>query len=103
MITYKNISFSAKTFYGVRFEPGDVREVPGYINCRGMVRLSNMPTVSTTIDTPKTSELIETPEVSVIKHTRGRKKKSIEPEEDSIVETTEIKISEEETTDGNPS
>ena len=29
MITYKNISYSAKTFYGVKFNPGETKEVPG--------------------------------------------------------------------------
>jgi hypothetical protein len=39
MITYKNIGCSTKTFYGVTFDPGDIKGVPGYINDRGMVRI----------------------------------------------------------------
>lgn len=39
MITYKNIGQSTKTFYGVSFKPGDVKEVPGYINSQGMTRI----------------------------------------------------------------
>ena len=39
MITYKNISVSTKTFYGVTFKPNDIKEVPGYINDKGMVRV----------------------------------------------------------------
>ena len=39
MITYKNIGQSTKTFYGVTFKPGDVKEVPGYINGKGMARI----------------------------------------------------------------
>lgn len=29
---YKNVSYSDKTFYGVTFKPGEVAEVPGYVN-----------------------------------------------------------------------
>lgn len=29
---YKNNSFVAKTFYGVTFQPGEIKDVPGYIN-----------------------------------------------------------------------
>lgn len=41
MLKYKNISCSVKTFYGVTFEPNDVKEVPGYINSQGMLRIFN--------------------------------------------------------------
>lgn len=41
MITYKNIGQSTKTFYGVTFKPGDIKEVPGYINGQGMARIFN--------------------------------------------------------------
>lgn len=93
MITYKNISFSAKTFYGVKFEPGEIKSVPGYINCHGMVRIFIRK--PTTVPSYTFSE----PQVS----RRGRKKSS-EFEKDSVAETQEIKInSEEETSNGNPS
>lgn len=39
MIKYKNISCSTKTFYGITFNPGDVKEVPGYVNASGMTRI----------------------------------------------------------------
>lgn len=29
---YKNTSRTTMTFYGIVFQPGDVKEVPGYIN-----------------------------------------------------------------------
>ena len=95
MITYKNISFSAKTFYGVRFEPGEINSVPGYINSSGMIRVT----------TPQTTAQPNKP----IPHTeptgskRGRKPKSAEPEKVEVAETQEIKIeiSEEETSNGN--
>ena len=96
MITYKNISSSAKTFYGVKFEPGDVKSVPGYINNSGLVRVFGV-----------TPELGKQPIYDVrpsSDHTRGRKKKSIEPEKDSFAETeTTIETTEEETSNGNPS
>lgn len=98
MIKYKNISFSAKTFYGMRFEPGEIKSVPGYINCQSMVRIfESKPSKS-----PMKTYLFDE---SAISHTRGRKKKSMEPEKDSIAETTEIQIEtpKEETTNGNPS
>ena len=111
MITYKNISYSAKTFYGVKFEPGEIKEVPGYITARGMIRIFDYK--------PKTAQPVAKPEVTVqpepavesvaqpVKvETRGRKKKSIEPVKDSLAET-DAKIinilSEEETSNGNPS
>lgn len=40
-MTYKNIGLSTKTFYGVSFAPGAVKDVPGYVNAPGMVRVSN--------------------------------------------------------------
>ena len=90
MITYKNISFSAKTFYGVRFEPGQKKSVPGYINSPGMVRVFGITPVSETqiptYDGPR----------------RGRKPKSTEPEKVEVAEINENQ-SEEETSNGNNS
>ena len=93
MITYKNISFSAKTFYGVKFNPGDVKSVPGYINNKGMVRIFGVK-----------PELNKKPiyEVPAGESARGKRRKSSEPEKDSVAETQEIKITpEEETPNGN--
>lgn len=111
MIVYKNISYSAKTFYGVKFEPGDIKEVPGYITARGMVRVFNYtPKTAQTVSEPEVTTELE-PEVAIVTppvkvETRGRKKKSIEPVKDSFAETdnkiTNI-LSEEETSNGNPS
>ena len=93
MIQYKNISFSAKTFYGVKFAPGETKSVPGYINDSGMVRIFGIkPAKGKTV-------VYEAPYRA---STRGRKKKSNEPEGDSVAENTEIKLeTQEETTDGN--
>lgn len=40
---YKNVSFTQKTFHGVTIEPGEVKDVPGYINNRGFIRVAEMP------------------------------------------------------------
>ena len=100
MIQYKNISFSAKTFYGVKFEPGEIKEVPGYINDPRMIRIFDISKKVVKKPEPVESvDAIETPKVE----TRGRRKKSSEPEKVSVAETQEVKItSEEETSDGNP-
>jgi hypothetical protein len=96
MITYKNISFSAKTFYGIKFEPGEVKSVPGYITCSSMIRVFD--------DTTKQQPKSPTSRTSVFTSNRGRKKRSNESKNDSVAETEEIKIEIlEETTDGNPS
>ena len=95
MITYKNISFSTKTFYGVKFKPGEIKSVPGYINSFGMVRVSE-PKPATS--KPKFFD------IPVAEPTKVRKKKSTESEKVEVAETKETKISsEEETSDGNPS
>lgn len=94
MIQYKNVSLSAKTFYGVRFEPGEIKSVPGYVNCSGMVRVFNK------VSTPAKPRISDDP---VRVSTRGRKKKSTEPVTDSIAET-EIKLdTQEEESNGNHS
>ena len=40
---YKNISLTQKTFHGVTFKPGEIKEVPGYINNRGFIPVDEMP------------------------------------------------------------
>ena len=42
-LLYKNISNSAKTFYGVTFQPGETKEVSGYINQSYMIRVDEAP------------------------------------------------------------
>lgn len=36
---YKNVSYSEKTFYGVTFKPGEIKQVPGYINDLHMIKV----------------------------------------------------------------
>ena len=94
MITYKNISYSAKTFYGVKFAPGEMKSVPGYINDKGMVRIFGIKPIA-----DKTAVY----EIPTTNSTRGRKKKSSDSEKDSVAENKEIKLdTQEETTNGNP-
>ena len=40
-LTYKNLSRSTKTFYGVTFQPGEIKEVPGFINHPRFVRVDD--------------------------------------------------------------
>lgn len=37
---YRNLSQSVKTFYGVKFYPGDTKDVPGYIHHPKFIRVS---------------------------------------------------------------
>lgn len=55
MQTYKNISGKKLTFYGVTFNPNEIKEVPGYINHIKMVR------VKETSAAKKTLEIITLP------------------------------------------
>lgn len=52
-ITYKNIGYSSKTFYGITFKPGDIREVPGYINASGMSRVDGVTSITSSTPVPK--------------------------------------------------
>lgn len=40
---YKNTSYITKTFYGVKFKPGEVKEVPDFINDPKMIRVNELP------------------------------------------------------------
>ena len=42
---FKNVSYSAKTFYGVTFGPGEVKEVDGQINSRWLIPVDGPATV----------------------------------------------------------
>lgn len=43
MPRYKNTSIAVKTFYGTAFNPGEEKDVPGYINDPKMVRVPAVP------------------------------------------------------------
>lgn len=64
---YKNISCIKRTFYGVQFNPGETKEVPGYINHPKFVRISDKvdaaPAVAKPVEKkpePKKIEAVET-------------------------------------------
>ena len=38
---YKNVSYTEKTFYGVTFKPGEIKNVPKYINNKWLIRLDD--------------------------------------------------------------
>lgn len=40
---YKNTSFTTQTFYGVEFNPGEIKEVPGYINSPNFIKILEPP------------------------------------------------------------
>lgn len=40
-LKYKNLSLTTKKFYGVTFKPGEIKEVPGYINDPKFVRIKD--------------------------------------------------------------
>jgi len=42
-LRYLNASKSVKTVYGVKFNPGDSHDVPGYINVPGFIRVADLP------------------------------------------------------------
>lgn len=46
---YKNISYSAKTFYGVTFQPGETKKVDGCISSKWMIL----------VDEPATQEKVQ--------------------------------------------
>lgn len=73
MFAYKNTSLSVKTFYGVTFKPGDVNEVPGFINDPSMIRVTAKPK-----EPPKVSDVKKSPKV-------------VQPSEESEVQEHPIK------------
>lgn len=43
---YRNIGMAPKTFYNVTFNPGEIHDVPGFINCGSFVRVPDSEEVS---------------------------------------------------------
>lgn len=58
MINYQNISCQPLTFYGVTFNPNEVKAVPGFINHPKMIRIKETITVK-----PKTIIEVAEPKV----------------------------------------
>lgn len=53
---YKNISCSAKTFHGVTFQPGEIKEVSNYINDKFMIIADKPTKLSTRIQQKPSSD-----------------------------------------------
>ena len=63
---YINLSATVKTFYGVEFKPGDVKDVDGYINDPDMFIAFGVPvTKEPTSDTVTASEIPVLPDAAV--------------------------------------
>lgn len=78
MLIYKNNSYSTKTFYGVVFKPGDIKEVPGYINCTKFIRLTSVPK--------------ELPERTEQKKRKGRPKKETPQKSKNVSKQAEVNL-----------
>ena len=76
MIRYRNLSVVSKSYYGVTFRPGEVKEVPGYIHSRYFERVTD------TKEEPKTSEST--------KSTRKKQTSHIKIKDECDVSTSEI-------------
>lgn len=68
MISYKNMTQFTKTLYGVKFKPGEVHEVPGYINIAGFVPCEAEP-AAVVEETAQTSATKKTTTKSAVKST----------------------------------
>lgn len=75
---YINATNTVQTFYGVEFKPGDVKDVPGYINVAGFVRATTLNIPEDTKTEPKEQAIIEPTEDKAEKSTKGRKSKESE-------------------------
>ena len=77
---YINATNTVQTFYGVEFKPGDVKDVPGYINADGFFRADTLNIPEDTKTEPKAAEQEKTEpaEDKAEKSTKGRKSKESE-------------------------
>ena len=58
---YKNLSRATKTFYGVTFRPGDVHEVPGYINDPKFVKVFGVTLIPESAENVSSSDSVSEP------------------------------------------
>lgn len=101
MFYYKNVSSSEKTFHGVTFQPGEIKQVNKYINHKWMVLMEketfeNQHKPQKPSDKPKNPVLEKTEqkpvgkeekkeEVKEVPHVEGNVQKS-EPKKDDVKE-----------------
>ena len=78
---YLNTSKSVKTFYGVKFNPGDSHDVPGYINVPGFIRVADLPK-----EPPKAAKTVnELPKQPAKTSSAGAAKADPKPEPTKVV------------------
>jgi len=87
---YRNHSTVAKTFYGVTFQPGEIKEVPGYINNKSfdIVDAPKPKEPPKSVEQPTKSDLPKEPKPD------GRRKRKTQEPKDSIVISTNEPVSE---------
>ena len=56
MIRYRNLSVVSKSYYGVTFRPGEVKQVPGYIHSRYFERVTSTKEESKTSESTKSTK-----------------------------------------------
>nr|DAF92943.1 MAG TPA: hypothetical protein [Siphoviridae sp. ctX5W26] len=91
MIRYRNLSVVSKSYYGVTFRPGEVKEVPGYIHSR------YFEVVTDTKEESKTSESTKSPKKKQISQSKINNDFKISTPENASVDDT-VDTSEETTT-----
>lgn len=78
---YKNCGYRTQTFYGIDLAPNEVKDFPGYINARGVIRIfeSKIPNtkISKSIDIEKPEEKPKEEKKSKRSYTRRATKPSI--------------------------
>lgn len=78
MMRYKNLGITSKTFYGVKFNPGETHDVPGYINHSNFIR----------VDDKKKEDKIAKPTAASKSDT---KKSDIEPKKpDAVAQVSDV-------------
>lgn len=76
---YKNAALSARTYYDVTFAPGEVKDVPGYINDPKFIRIYTEDRESESQKLVKTRRRTNTMSTPAVIETK--------PESDNIIET----------------
>lgn len=65
MIRYRNLSVVSKSYYGVTFRPGEVKEVPGYIHSRYFEVVTDTKEESKTSESTKSSKKKQVPQSKI--------------------------------------
>ena len=65
MIRYRNLSVVSKSYYGVTFRPGEVKEVPGYIHSRYFEVVADTKEESKTSESTKSSKKKQVPQSKI--------------------------------------